>query len=623
MTLSEAAGVLAALTNSVGPLVLLEDRLSAASPARLYCKPANVVRCGRPEELEEAFHQIETGIASGLHAAGFFAYELGYALEPRLAGLMPRERTTPLLWFGLFEPPYLVPQAVLDIVFGGLAPPPPITELSTGHRRVDHVAKVVRALEMIAAGDIYQVNLTFPMCFRYAGSPLSLYAALRSSQPVAHGAFLRLDGISVLSASPELFVRTTGAVATTRPMKGTAARGPDQAADEHAKRLFAGDPKQRAENLMITDLLRNDLARISVAGTVRTPALFSVETYPSFHALTSTVTAELRAGVRLRERIGALFPCGSIVGAPKIRASEIIAEIEAAPRGIYTGSIGAIAPDGDMAFNVAIRTAVLDADGVGTYGVGGGIVADSVGDAEYDEALLKARVLTELAADYCLIETFRWSRSSGFVRLDHHLARLGASAGALGFAFSIGELSGRLLEIERGFAMARTDMRMRVALSRAGRIEVTCEPLNIEVRAPLRLCVTDVWLDAGDPFVRHKTSRRLAYEQARAVARQAGCDEGLLLNRSGMVADASRHTVFAEIEGRLVTPPASAGALPGILRGCMIASGEVEERALSVADLAASPRILLGSSLQGLRRADFAGAAAQNPGQGSGAVMPP
>ena len=284
---------------------------------------------------------------------------------------MPAPSATPLLWLGLFDPPAQVEGAALDRMFAGLGPPPPI-RLAHVEDRARHVAGVQEALRLIVAGDIYQVNLTFPVDFRYPGDPLALYAAMRARQPVAHGGVAALGDVTVLSVSPELWISVSDDAAMARPMKGTVARGKNAAEDAAARAALVADPKQRAENLMIVDLLRNDLSRISVPGTVRVPALFTVETYPSLHTMTSTVIGRLRTGTNLREKVAALFPCGSVVGAPKIRAGEIIRALEPSPRGFYTGALGAIAPNGDMRFNVAIRTAVLGADGSGRYGVGGG-----------------------------------------------------------------------------------------------------------------------------------------------------------------------------------------------------------------------------------------------------------
>jgi para-aminobenzoate synthetase/4-amino-4-deoxychorismate lyase len=394
------------------PFVLLEDRLDPAAGARIYAEPVEVVRCDDPDDLAAALARVGEAQARGLHAAGFIGYEAGYALEPRLHPLR-RKADTPLLWFGLFREVRQVLANAMDDALAALRPPPPLRDVRPGHGLAEHVRKVEQVLALIRAGDIYQANLTFPIGFRYDGQPLELYAALRARQPVAYGGVVAAGEHTILSVSPELFFARADGVMTTRPMKGTCARGGDPAADAAAARALAADPKQRAENLMIVDLLRNDLSRISEVGSVRTPALFTVETYPTLHTLTSTVRSRTRPGVGFAEIIAALFPCGSIVGAPKIRAGEIIAELEERPRGVYTGAIGAVAASGEMLFNVAIRTAVLGPDGRGVYGVGGGIVADSDPAAEYEEALLKGRILTELAEDYELVEPLRWRPRDG------------------------------------------------------------------------------------------------------------------------------------------------------------------------------------------------------------------
>jgi len=576
------------------PYVLLEDRLTAGGGGRLYAEPYAVIRCDDAGEVEAAFRRIEQGLADGLHGAGLFAYELGYALEPRLAPLMPERREAPLLWMGLFEPPKLVAAGVLDAAFASLAPPPPITALRSGNDQADHMDKVARILRLIEAGDVYQVNLTFPLRFDYAGAPLGLYAALRSRQPVAHGGVAALEDMTVLSVSPELWVEVTGGQATTRPMKGTAARDVDPAA-------LAADPKQRAENLMIVDLLRNDLARISAPGTVRVPDLFTVETYPSFHALTSTITSRLSGGASLRDRVAALFPCGSVVGAPKIRAGEIIRSLEPSPRGVYTGALGAISPGGDMAFNVAIRTAVLRPDGTGRYDVGGGIVADSDPEAEYEEARLKARVLTDLADDYGLIETFRWSRAAGFVRLGLHLDRLAASSRQLGFAFDRLEAECALRRLAAAWPPGAGDQRMRLQLARDGGLQITRADVTAS-NGVLKVGLAAARLDPGDPFLRHKTTRRDLYERAFVEAAARGLDEVLFLNRRGEVAEASRNSVFVELDGKLVTPPLTSGVLPGVLRRHLIESGQAIQQTVPL-DLLTSHPLLLGNSLHGLRAA--------------------
>lgn len=583
---------------------MLEDRLDRS--ARLFCHPAEVVCCRSPDKIDEAFGRLESGLADGFHAAGFFAYELGYALEDKLAPRMPAQRSAPLFWFGLFPSPRNVTADALDAAFAALGPPPPITELVPLHGRAEHVEKVGRILELIRAGDIYQANLTFPMLFRYAGDPLALYGALRTRQPVAHGGVVALKEETILSVSPELFVKVSDGQATVRPMKGTMARLSDPTADAVARAALVADPKQRAENLMIVDLLRNDLARISVVGSVRTPALFTVESYPSFHAMTSTVTATLRSGLGLRQQFAALFPCGSVVGAPKIRAAEVIRDLEAKPRGVYTGAIGAVSPAGDMNFNVAIRTAVISAQGEGYYGVGGGIVADSDPDGEYDEALLKARVLSDLATEYGLIETLRWSLAQGYQRLDRHLDRLTASASVLNFSFDRPGAEAKLSSAAKAWSHEADDRRVRLLLSRNGNLTIADEPLAQRPTQCLKLCVAHDRLDPGDPFLRHKTTRRAAFDHAFAQAVTANLDEALLLNRLDKVADASRNSIFAEIGGRLVTPRLADGALPGVLRAALIDEGRAVEGELTLSSLERAERWFVGNSLYGLRLARLA-----------------
>ncbi|RXT54782.1 aminodeoxychorismate synthase, component I [Bosea sp. Tri-44] len=583
------------------PFVLLENR-TGAGQAQLFADPVEIVQATEPSGIADAFARIEAGLARGLYAAGFFSYELGYAFEPRLAGLLPRERALPLLWFGLFEAPRSIAPAALDQGFAGLCPPP-LEELTFGLDESGHAAAVQRVLDYLHAGDAYQVNLTFPIRFRYQGDPLALYGALRASQPVAHGGVVATGEASILSVSPELFIETSGGRAITRPMKGTAARGVDAEADEAAKAALRADPKQQAENLMIVDLLRNDLSRVSETGSVAVPALFSVETYPGFHTLTSTVTSQLRPGLSLFEQMRALFPCGSITGAPKLRAMEIIRELEAAPRDIYTGSIGMIAPNGDLNSNVAIRTATLLPGGEGVYGVGGGIVVDSKPAAEYAECRLKARVLTDLAGDYGLIETLRWS--GDYVRLPLHIERLATSAATLGFRFDRERALGQLSEVEASFP-AGEDRRVRCELRRDGTFQITTAPMPPAANDAVRIAIAGHRVDAGDPFLRHKTTRRAVYEQAFAEAAADGCDDALLLNRQSFVTETSRSNIFVERDGLLLTPPLEHGLLPGVLRRELIETGAAREMPLRLEDLKQAERWFVGNSLRGLQIARLA-----------------
>jgi para-aminobenzoate synthetase/4-amino-4-deoxychorismate lyase len=583
-----------------GDCVLLEDRLSPDSCAKLYRHPRAIICCTRVEEIGHAFEALQQGLKDGLHAAGFLSYELGYALEPKLAARLPLARDVPLLWFGLFSAPENIAATELDEAFARLAPPPPIEDLHFGHDQATHSRKVVDILELIRNGDIYQANLTFPISFRLACDPARLYAALRSRQPVAHGGIAVFGGRNILSVSPELFLDVKGDIATTRPMKGTSPRGATAGADAALRRRLLEDPKQRAENLMIVDLLRNDLSRIAEFGTVRVPSLFEVETYPGFLAMSSTITATLRKGTSLRARFAALFPCGSIVGAPKIRAAEVLRDLEQQPRGVYTGALGAIAPNGDMRFNVAIRTAIVDADGCGRYGVGGGIVAESHPTDEYQEALLKAQVLTGLAEPYDLIETFRWDPTEGFIRLANHLDRLTRSALQLGFVIERAKIECELSNYEKK-QLKTYAHRIRLVLTRAGSIHIAASPLPATPQAKLRVCIAEARLDPANPFLRHKTSLRDVYETAFSRATDTGFDEAIFLNTRGDIAEASRNTVFIAVDGRLLTPPLSSGVLPGVLRHILIARGDATEQILTLSHIEKADRFFLGNSLHGLR----------------------
>jgi len=370
-------------------MILIENG-PGGRPA-LFATPRRLLRAETAAELVAALDALDAARADGLWAAGFISYEAGYALEPRLAPLMPAGRRLPLLAFGLYDAPD-EPAAVLARA-DAEAPQAGLSAATPGWTAEAHAAAMTRVLAYIRAGDIYQANLTMQMRAGYSGSALGLYGALRARGPVGHGAFAALPDCPVLvSRSPELFFSTDAeGTIETRPMKGTAPRASNPAHDAALRLELQTSVKNRAENLMIVDLLRNDISRVCDLGTVRVPELYAIETYTTVHQMVSRVTGRLRPGTRPSALINALFPCGSVTGAPKIRAMEIIRELEPDPRGAYCGAIGWLAPDGTAAFNVAIRTLTLHDDGTAEFGVGGGIVADSTPEGEYEEALWKAR----------------------------------------------------------------------------------------------------------------------------------------------------------------------------------------------------------------------------------------
>jgi aminodeoxychorismate synthase component I len=384
------------LPSPPAPFILLDDaRPEGSTGARLYVDPVELVIARAPEEVQPALDCLADAQARGLHAAGYLAYEAGFAFEPRLLRhFQPLPGGEPLLWFGLFRDVQPIPAADVP----KLLPAPsanrsgPVPQV----KQSDYAAAFDRIQSYLRAGDIYQANLTFPCSVAVPEDPLTLYAVLRDRAGAGHGAVLFTGTDWLLSFSPELFFTLEAGVLTARPMKGTAARGADSASDAAAMAQLQADPKQRAENLMIVDLLRNDLSRIAEAGSVVTPDLFHVESYPTVHQMTSTIKARLRAGLGPVDVLRAIFPCGSITGAPKLRAMEVIHEVETGPRGAYTGSIGCISSEGDAAFNVAIRTiSVNEGSALGRFGLGSGVVADSVMQSEWDECLEKGRFLGE------------------------------------------------------------------------------------------------------------------------------------------------------------------------------------------------------------------------------------
>lgn len=567
------------------PFVLLDDQRESGR-ARLYRSPREIVETRDPGEVRACLRRLD-----GYHAAGFISYEAGHALERKLAPLAdaPAGDGPPLLWFGLFDEVDEVDALDLLPSAAGAwaAPPRPLVE------RDAYEAAVARAQRHILAGDVYQANLTFPAEVRFAGAPLALYAALRARAGGGHGAIVFTGEHWILSFSPELFFETDGRRIAARPMKGTARRRRDPAADRAAAEGLRADPKQRAENLMIVDLMRNDLSRVSKPGTVKVPALFAVETYPTVHQMTSTVTAELEDGVSPADILETIFPCGSVTGAPKIRAMEIIAGLEQGPRGAYTGAIGRVAPDGEAGFNVAIRTLVVQAGGaVARLGLGSGIVADSRADDEWRECLAKGAFVSDPARAFDLIETMRFDPLEGLPDLDRHLARLRRSAEALGFAFDRHHARN---ELQAATFRVRERSKVRLLLSPTGAVAIEIRALAPLPAAPVAVALARRPVPADDFRLFHKTSDRGFYDEAR---RAAGTFEILFTDEDGFLTEGSYTNVFVEREGTLLTPPLARGLLPGILRERLIEEGRAVEADLAAADLAGGFHV--GNAARGL-----------------------
>jgi para-aminobenzoate synthetase/4-amino-4-deoxychorismate lyase len=558
------------------PFVLLDDaRAEGAAMARLYHTPVDTIATDDPGKLANCLAALRYAQAHGLHAAGWIAYDAGALGEP------PAESGgAPLLWFGLFDRfETIAPERVT-----ALLPDPAGAWAGAPRPRIDHGAYAAafdRVKAYIAAGDIYQANLTFQADLPIAGDPLALYARIRGAAAAGWGGIVHDGTRTLLSFSPEMFVRIDGCRIEARPMKGTASRDSDPQA-------LADDPKQRAENLMIVDLIRNDLSRIAAPTSVAVPELFAVEHYPTILQMTSTVTAELAEGADAVSLLEAAFPCGSITGAPKLRAMAIAAEVEAGPRGLYTGAIGRLDAGGDAAFNVAIRTLVVAGDRA-TLGLGSGIVADSGVDAEWAECLAKGAFIPAACPRFDLIETMPFDPLEGFTDLERHLARMRRSADALGFAFDRHDARN---ELQAATFRLRDRARIRIRLSPTGRIAIEVRPAPAaveEIVAP----IVPLPVSPDDFRLRHKTSDRGFYDAARG-----GHADVVFARPDGLLTEGSFTNLFVARGGTLLTPPASRGLLPGILRERLLAGDQAVERDLTADDL--RDGFFLGNALRGL-----------------------
>jgi len=568
----------------VDPGTVLLD-FDGISPGPLaFERPRAVVVAETLDEVRPALARVEAAAEAGSWAAGFVCSEAAPALDPALHA---RARgPLPLVWFGVYDAPApRRPEPALDAALGPLVP---------DVDRAAHARSVERIRARIARGDVYQVNHTFRLRGPFRGDPLALYLRLREAQGGGLGALVHLGARAVVSASPELFLERTGDLVRTRPMKGTARRGRFEEEDAAAAAALAGSAKDRAENVMIADLLRNDLGRVARVGSVRVARLLELERYRTVLQLTSTVEAQLRPSVGIADLLAAAFPCGSVTGAPKAMATRVIAEEETSPRGAYCGAIGFVAPGGDAAFNVAIRTVELDlARGEAVAGVGGGITWSSSSEEEYDEALAKGEFLRH-AAPFELVETLRLE-PGGYPLLARHLARLASSARHLGFRLDAGAIDAAL---RREQARApRGSGRVRLRLDRAGEVRTEGAPLPPAPDAPPPVALASARVSRRDPALFHKTTRREPYDAARRERPEAF--DVLLANEEGELTEFTIGNVVLEIDGERVTPYRESGLLAGVMRAELLARGEIRERPVRVAELGRARRLWLVNAVRG------------------------
>ncbi|WP_321819948.1 MULTISPECIES: bifunctional anthranilate synthase component I family protein/class IV aminotransferase [unclassified Burkholderia] len=628
--------------NESASFALLDDCDSTASArsSRLYSGFVRERVCTDPARLDEVDAAVAQDLRDGLHAIVVGDYEFGRNLDRAQPGHAP-------LRFLLYARCERLSRDEVDAWLAqqdGGGPPSiaGVAHVAKSVSRDAFDAAIAAVHDALRAGDSYQINYTYRLNFDMFGTPLALYRRLRARQPVRYGALIALpDGAWVVSCSPELFVEKHGDVLRARPMKGTAPRSADPRDDAAAAAFLANDPKNRAENVMIVDLLRNDVSRIARTGTVKVPALFSVEPYASVWQMTSTVEAGWRDGTTFAQMLRALFPCGSITGAPKHKTMELIDAIESTPRGLYTGAIGwldapkeglsagAAVPDGvagcgDFCLSVAIRTLTLDAIAVdaaatigsrdaataasgrrrGRMGVGAGIVLDSVAADEYAECELKARFLTDADPGFQLFETTAATRADGIRHLERHLARLQRSADAFGFRLDADALR---REIDARCAALDGDgpYRMKLALAKDGTVDITAAVLRPLPAGPVGVMLASAHgfapTCADDALLLHKTTRRAEYDRAWQAAEALGGFDMLFVNERGEVTEGGRSNVFVKRDGVWLTPPLSCGVLPGVMRGVLLDDPALgaKERVLTLDDVLNADELMICNALRG------------------------
>jgi para-aminobenzoate synthetase/4-amino-4-deoxychorismate lyase len=568
-----------------------------AGRALLCPPPREILTANRPDEVAGVLQQVHDATERGSWAYGYVAYEAAAGLDPQLPGGAAAPGGPPLVWFGLCDEP-----TPADSVAAPPAPEHGPGSWSPDWTDEEHARAVDTVREHIAAGETYQCNLTDRLRTTLSGDPEDLYRRLALAQRGAYSAYLDLGRHVVASASPELFFEWTGDVVRTRPMKGTARRGRTTAEDLQQSAALRASSKEQAENLMIVDLLRNDLGRVAEIGSVVVDELFSLERYPTVWQMTSQVSGRVGPGTGLLDVFRALFPCGSVTGAPKRRTMQLIEELEPTPRGVYCGAVGLVAPPSApfrARFNVAIRTVVVDrGTGEAVYGVGGGITWSSAAAPERAEVHAKAAVLGHDVAEHRLLETLAFLPGTGPRHLDRHLARMADSADWTGFRFDRSAVLAALADSLRG---RHEPARIRILVSRDGRVDVESEPLPPNSARPVRLALDDDPVDAGSPWLQHKTTRRDVY-LTRAL-RHPEADDVVLVNQAGELTETTTANLALRIGRRWWTPPTTSGCLPGVERARLLESGHLQERVLSVGDLEQAEQLAVLSSLRGWREA--------------------
>ncbi len=580
----------------------------SSTDAWQFSAPESVIACYNQADVVDALRRVDIAIGQGRYVAGFLAYEAGWPLLGRpskqcAAGL-------PLIWFGVYKERAPVSPARPGPTD---APPPPL--MWTPQLRADAYRSCYdRVRAYIGAGDVYQINLTFPLTTHFQGDPSAWFWRLHATQPTDHAAYLDLGRYKILSLSPELFFRLQGDVLTTRPMKGTLPRGPYPEADAQARAQLYSSEKDRAENVMIVDLLRNDMGRISATGSVQVKGLFDIERYATVWQMTSTIQS--RTNASFSELMIALFPSGSVTGAPKIRAMEIIDELEATPRGVYCGAIGWWGPNRQAAFNVAIRTLTVDTHTYkATYPVGGGITWYSNVNDEYAECIAKAKTVMAAPPSFSLLETILYD--DVLFLLEAHLDRLCASAAFFNIPMDRQRVRAALVAAAENLSEGR--WKIRLCIHRNGAHQIEAAPLpDTTIHDPfvvppyvqpptqpnyLQVSLATTPVDKSNQFLYHKTTHRAVYEEAKKNCPDA--DDVLLWNEAGELTESTIANIVVELDGKRITPPVSCGLLAGVMRGALLRKGEIQEGIIHKHDLERIGALFLVNSVRGWMRASL------------------
>ena len=557
-----------------------------------FQNPDEIIKADSVDQVVPKLQLVNDLVAKHqMYAAGFISYEASTAFDSVLETHSPG--SFPLLWFGLYKKPEIIelPKPTLPTEYQ-LNWKPSVSE-------AEYHQTISKIKEYIALGETYQVNYTLRLNAPFNGDSWELFLKLVQAQNADYGAYIDIDNFAICSASPELFFDLDGNYLTSRPMKGTAARGLTLATDHDIANQLHFSEKNRAENVMIVDMIRNDMGKIANINTVKVPHLFNVEKYPTVWQMTSTVTAKTTASIS--EIIEALFPCASITGAPKARTMQIIQKLENTPRRIYTGCIGFISPQRQAQFNVAIRTVLIDKENSqAEYGVGGGIVWDSVSSDEYQECQIKAQVLTLNQPDFSLLETILWQPDHGYFVLDYHLQRLQASAIYFDFNLDINSLKTQLDKLTKTFL--NQAYKVRLLLDSCGEITYQTMPLssvNNQEFVKLGMCSTPV--DSNNLFLYHKTTNRQVYETAKAAF--PDCDDVLLWNERGEITETCIGNIVVELNREFLTPPVKCGLLAGTFRADLLEKGKIREEIITMEMLKYSDRIYIINSVQKWREA--------------------